>query len=271
MELLEKDLREGGHQSSKGNQLKWCKDRVWYKADYTGYEGLAEYMVSNLLKYSTLCSKEYVLYETENMEYAGHTFSGCVSRDFREDQRWQVLTLERLFRLKYQESLYRSIFKIREPEERLKFLVDQIICVTGLEKFGIYMGKLLTLDALFLNEDRHTHNIAVLWDGYGAYKYCPLFDHGAALLADTTVDYPLGEDSIVLIEKVAAKTFSHSFEEQLEIAEKLYGETIRFRFEEKEIRSLLEADAVYDERVKRRVYTILLQQRRKYQYLFRKE
>ena len=40
--LEEKDLRTAAHQSSKGNQLKWESDGVWYKADYTGYEGLAE-------------------------------------------------------------------------------------------------------------------------------------------------------------------------------------------------------------------------------------
>ena len=28
--------------SSKGNQLKWYRDDLWYKADYTGYEGLVE-------------------------------------------------------------------------------------------------------------------------------------------------------------------------------------------------------------------------------------
>lgn len=35
--------------SSKGNQLKWERQGIWYKADYTGYEGLSEYMVSELL------------------------------------------------------------------------------------------------------------------------------------------------------------------------------------------------------------------------------
>ena len=39
--LKKADLREHIHQSSKGNQLKWEKDGIWYKADYTGYEGLA--------------------------------------------------------------------------------------------------------------------------------------------------------------------------------------------------------------------------------------
>ena len=55
-------------------------------------------------------------------------------------------------------------------------------------KVGVYMNKLLTIDALFLNEDRHTHNIAVLMNGKGDYAYCPIFDNGAGLLADTTMD-----------------------------------------------------------------------------------
>ena len=50
MVRLEKaDLYVENRKSSKGNQLKWRKDNLWYKADYTGYEGLAEYLVSELL------------------------------------------------------------------------------------------------------------------------------------------------------------------------------------------------------------------------------
>lgn len=56
--------------------------------------------------------------------------------------------------------------------------------------------------------------------------------------------------------------------ERLETAEKLYGNTISFSFGEKEIRDLLNKDMVYPENVRQRVYDILLQQRRKYQWLF---
>lgn len=268
--LGEEELREHVHQSSKGNQLKWEKDGVWYKADYTGYEGLAEYMVSRLLAYSTLDESEYLAYGTEQIAYGGHIYRGCSSPDFRGDKEWQVITAERLFRMRYNQSLYTSVFRIREPEARLQFLVDQVIQMTGLKDFGIYMSKLLTIDALFLNEDRHTHNIAFLWDGYKRFAFCPIFDQGAALLADTTVDYPMEKDTLDLMGQVESKTFSRSFEEQLETAEVLYGDTIRFWFGEKEIRELLEADQVYGEAEKRRVYTVLLQQRRKYQYLFEK-
>ena len=47
------------------------------------------------------------------------------------------------------------------------FLVEQIERITGLKEFGKYMNKLFTLDALILNEDRHTHNIAVLMNSQG--------------------------------------------------------------------------------------------------------
>lgn len=92
VELFESDEKTQARQSSKGNQLKWENNGVWYKADYTGYEGLQE--------------------------------------------------------------------------------------------FGKYMNKLLTIDAFFLNEDRHMHNIAVLMNGDGEFDYCPIFDNGAGLLAD---------------------------------------------------------------------------------------
>ena len=39
VQLFEQDIKTNDRQSSKGNQLKWCRNNVWYKADYMGYEG----------------------------------------------------------------------------------------------------------------------------------------------------------------------------------------------------------------------------------------
>lgn len=36
--------------SSKGNQNKWHRNGIWYKADGLGYEALAEILVSGLLQ-----------------------------------------------------------------------------------------------------------------------------------------------------------------------------------------------------------------------------
>ena len=98
--LEEKDLRTAAHQSSKGNQLKWESEGVWYKADYTGYEGLAEYVVSKLLRYSNMEENDYILYETEEIRYKQAIYRGCRSRNFLPDG-WQLITLERLFKNLY--------------------------------------------------------------------------------------------------------------------------------------------------------------------------
>ena len=267
IQLFDKDIRLNNRQSSKGNQLKWYRDNFWYKADYTGYEGLSEYMISNLLRYSTLKSSEYVTYQTEQMQYGRQIYNGCSSPNFL-NLNWQLITLERLFQSHYKESLYKTIFSIDDHTKRLSFLVDYVVRTTGLKDFGVYMSKLLTIDALFLNEDRHTHNIAVLLDPNGYYHYCPIFDNGAGLLSDTTMDYPLNAPIFDLLEEVSSKTFSFDFEEQLDIAEQLYGQHIKFHFSANTIQNFLETENYYPADVKKRVSDLLLEQRRKYQYLF---
>ena len=91
IELFEQNIRTNDRQSSKGNQLKWATNGYWYKADYTGYEGLAEYMISQLLKKSTLLEEEYVLYELEEIKYKSMMYHGTKSMDFLEDD-WQIIT-----------------------------------------------------------------------------------------------------------------------------------------------------------------------------------
>lgn len=199
--LAEKNIRAAQRQSSKGNQLKWEDKGFWYKADYMGYEGLAEYVVSSLLKYSDVAANMYIRYQTEEIFYKRSRYLGCKSRNF-------------------------------------------------------------------LPEDRHMHNIGVLLDEQGQYHYCPIFDNGCALLSDTRMDYPLEEDIIELIPQVKSKTLSMDFDEQLDAVENLYGYHIHFSFGRHEIERVLEEEPYYSREVKSRVREILLQQRRKYQYLF---
>ncbi len=268
IQLYENDIRQYDRQSSKGNQLKWLCNDLWYKADYTGYEGLAEYVVSKLLQYTDLAEREYIVYQTEEIKYKFSNYKGCCSKDFLPRD-WQLITLERLFQNSYGESLNKALYSIEKYENRIRFLVEQTIRTTGLDKFGEYMSKLLTVDAFFLNEDRHTHNIAVLMDADGKYQYCPIFDNGAALLSDTTLDYPMGIPVAELIPTVQSKTFCTSFDEQLDVVDKMYGQHISFEFGEKEIEKILAEESCYSNDIKNRVMEILLEQRRKYRYLFR--
>lgn len=267
IKLFEQDIRTNDRQSSKGNQLKWKNGDIWYKADYTGYEGLAEYMISHLLAKSTLLEHEYVIYDMEQIAYRDTIYTGSKSRDFLKEG-WQIITLERLFKNFFNESLYHSVFKISDHKKRLIFMVEQVERITGLEAFGKYINKLFTIDAVFLNEDRHTHNIAVLMNGEGKFSYCPIFDNGAGLLSDTAMDYPLDGDIYELMERVQAKTICRDFEEQLSISEDLYKGNMKFYFTKKDVRDLLQNVDNYSQEEKARVEKIIYLQMQKYAYLF---
>ena len=238
VELFEQNIRTNTRQSSKGNQLKWENEGIWYKADYTGYEGLAEYVISHLLKLTNLNEGEYVLYEPEQIKYKRQIYNGVRSRAFI-DEDWQIITLERLFKNVYNESLTSVLWHMSDVKERLEFLVNAIKNITGLNNWGGYICRLFTIDAFFLNEDRHMHNIAVLMNGKGEYKYCPVFDNGAGLLSDTTMDYPMEQDIYQMISEVKSKSVSQDFDEQLDVAENLYGQNLQFLFTKKNVSDIL--------------------------------
>ena len=267
IELFEQNERMQDRQSSKGNQLKWENAGIWYKADYTGYEGLAEYMISHLLIKSTLKPEEFVRYDLEEIKYKRQVYQGVKSRTFLSED-WQIITLERLFQKMYGNSLNQMLWKMDDAEQRLRFLEEQVERMTGLRGFGLYLNKLLTIDAIFLNEDRHTHNIAVLMNGAGMFKYCPIFDNGLSLLSDLN-DYPLTDDLYTCIERVQAKPFDSDHVEQVTAAEQLYGRQLTFRISHEELRSELNLlSEAYSPDILQRAERVLLEQKRKHSWLF---
>ena len=265
---FEQNIRTNDRQSSKGNQLKWENEGIWYKADYTGYEGLAEYVISHLLKLTNLNEGEYVLYEPEQIKYKRQIYNGVRSRAFI-DEDWQIITLERLFKNVYNESLTSVLWHMSDVKERLEFLVNAIKNITGLNNWGEYICRLFTIDAFFLNEDRHMHNIAVLMNGKGEYKYCPVFDNGAGLLSDTTMDYPMEQDIYQMISEVKSKSVSQDFDEQLDVAENLYGQNLQFLFTKKNVSDIVNNADMYPLEERKRVQLIIYSQMNKYKYLFR--
>ena len=268
VELLENTIIEDGRRSSKGNQLKWKQNGYWYKADYTGYEGLAEYVVSHLLARSSLTNDEFVMYDLEQIKYKNVMYNGAISPDFL-GKGYQLITLERLIKNTFGLSLNEVIYSTKNHQDRLFIIEDYVKRATGIPDFCSYLQKMLAIDALFLNEDRHTHNIAILTDSKGHFSLSPFFDHGGCLLSDTTVDYPLGQDVFKLIPMVKAKTFCTSLEEQLEIAEKSYGDNIMFFFDKKDVITLIDAVETYSEEIRDRVRDVIFYQMDKYSYLFR--
>lgn len=266
IELFENSIRDVSG-SSKGNQLKWETQEVWYKSDYTGYEGLAEYAASSVLALSSLHNSGFVVYDTEQIRYKSVIYRGCRSRNMLMPGE-QLITVERLIQQAKGESIGRALYGIEDHKERLRFLVDAVTSVTGLKDFGKYVSQMLMIDALLLNEDRHTHNIAVIRKKDESYRLCPFFDHGAGLLSDTAMDYPISEDVYDLIDSVKAKTICDDFGEAAELAEELYGQHIKFEYSNTVLETILDKEQIYSSEEKNRVKKVLLEQKRKYPYLF---
>lgn len=257
-------MKGSSYHSSKGNQIKWKENGYWYKLEYLGYESLAEFIVSKLLKKSNV--ENYVIYELKKIMYRGQEQVGCVSKDFLEVDE-ELITIERLIQHHKGESLTNLMIG-KTLEEKISLLVDLVEEITGIHDFGKYITLLLEIDCFFLNEDRHTHNIAVIRCGNGTFRLCPIFDNGASLFSDMRQDYLMNMEIEECYEKIVSKPFSRSFDEQMDEAELLYGRQLKLGLVAKDITEVLQEAAVYyDNEVITRVETILRYQYRKYKYL----
>lgn len=260
--LHDNDVIKLNRNSSKGNQLKWKKNNLWYKADQNGYEGLAEYFVAELLKKTNI--DLFVHYDICQMEYNRFVYNGCCSQDFLTEHE-TLLTLPRLFQMYLNEDLISECERLDYTEEDcLRHIVDNVIELTGLKDFGAYLTRMLEMDMFFLNEDRHLHNIAVIYNEITEeYRYCPIFDNGGTLFSDTKMYYPLDRSLSECREVITARPISPSFEDQVNAAEDLYGQQLSFSFTENDIakiaKSALEQN-IYEKEVVLRVKTILEEQ-----------
>jgi hypothetical protein len=254
--------------SSKGNQQKWLVDKLWYKADHMGYEGLCEVVISILLQKSNV--KEFVQYFPIKIDFADKKLNGCYSKNFRNKNE-SIVTLEHMSKTWLANSFAKELLKYDTCEDKIKHTVDFITNVTKLNNVGEYITMMLELDAFFLNEDRHTNNIAfILNDETGEYRFCPYFDFGLSLLADTAEDYPLGNDVYNMINKIKAKPFNNDFDEQVEVAQKLYGDQLKLSFTNQDIENAFdEVKEYYSDEIISRAKTLLYNQKHKYQYMFK--
>lgn len=266
IELFRECVKTGAKHSSKGNQLKWLEDGWWYKADAFGYEGLAEVVVSRLLKKSSI--RNTVDYEPVRIRYRGAEYRGCRSRNFKGEKE-ELIPLERLARSYTGFSLAGQLARIADVTERICYTEELVRNITGLEDFGSYLAAMLEIDAFFLNEDRHTNNIAVLYHSQTKeYRLCPFFDMGLSLFSDTREAYPLGKDFYACRKDIHAKPFERDFDEQLDAANLLYGSCLKFSFPANRIVENAGELAGYTQEELARVREVLRYQAGKYQYLF---
>lgn len=273
------NVHTGEGHSSKGNQLKWQEGGWWYKADAFGYESLSETIVSQILQFSNV--KNAVLYETVTIQYRGKAYRGCRSRNFRGEKE-ELVTLEHLYRAYTGFSLAKELAHFTDAGRKIQHVDEFVGNVTGLEAFGKYLAVMLEIDAFFLNEDRHTNNIALIYDTLKKeYRLCPFFDMGLSLFSDTREAYPLHRKVSACRAEIQAKPFSRDFDEQMDAANERYGCHLKFDFASREIIGILEKlkekySIREDETISgyksgeiERVEEALRYQAGKYQYMFR--
>ena len=200
--------------SSKGNQDKWMKDGCWLKADFLGYEGLAEYVSSQLYKsfgvFEEFPAVEYGLCVIQ--DETGNIRAGCFCKNFLQPGE-NMLTIGRLLLLA--DGAYEKKYKRLSMAEKFMYVVDIVTKHTGLISFRKWLAILLQWDAFILNEDRHLFNIGVISKENGKYDLMPIFDNGAAFFSDTSKDYPITMPLKVCCKKIKSKPFSTSFATQL--------------------------------------------------------
>lgn len=213
--------------SSKGNQEKWFdKDaNKWYKLDQFGYEALSETLISKLLEKSNIKDTpfSFAKYEMERLKVHGRERIGCSSENFLKDGE-SIITISHLFSRHLGGSLKTTLEKLPSDKKRIQYLAEETSHITGLEYFQQYMTMLFEIDALFLNDDRHLNNIAVIEKG-GKFNYCPIFDNGAGLFSNIQFS-PMNIEPKGLIKDIVARPFNTSFTRQINTARSLYGQQL---------------------------------------------
>ena len=213
--------------SSKGNQEKWKDGGRWYKLDQFGYEALVETLISRLLTRSGIEQDtpfRFTRYRMERMNAHGRERTGCSSENFLLPGQ-SIITLSHLFKRCESVPLRELLARQSSDRKRIAYLAESTAELTGLKFFPRYLTLLFEVDALFLNDDRHLNNIAVL-ERNGEYDYCPIFDNGAGLLSNVQMS-PMDIAPKALISAQRARPFNTTFNRQIISARNLYGAQLR--------------------------------------------
>ena len=202
----EKDIviQEG---TSEGTQVKYKKDGYWYKKDNRGNEGRAEYLVSKFMQFTTLQENEFISYEEGTINGK----SGCRSKNFLDEEE-ELVTFYRLYYNEVGKDLSKVIANMNTMEERIEYVIRFIDQSCGLN-IHAYLSKVLTLDMICLNEDRHLNNLALIMRGNDFYP-APIFDNGVSLLtANQSVNWNFSIEENV--KRVIARPFCGSHEKMV--------------------------------------------------------
>lgn len=164
-------------QSTHGYQPKYTSPNggYWYKEDFKGGEALAEVLVSTFLrscKYLTF--EDFVLYDFKYTSVNSFDLSTCVSPNFLQ-KGVQFISFKDLL-----SQVSPLTEKLVGFDSKLDF-IDSVFQQTVGQSFRFELLRLLTLDVMFRNTDRHLSNFGIILAPNGSIRFAPIFDNGLAL------------------------------------------------------------------------------------------
>ena len=196
--------------SSKGAQTKYFRNGFWYKVNSSNNEDITERLAYLVLKNSTLCSKEYISYTrcTVNNKRASR------SKSFISNEE-QLITISGIFNIyNGAGNITNKLYGITNINNRINYVIDMVKEYTGGLDMSKYVEKIIYLDMLLLNVDRHFGNIAIKVTNDERFVIAPIFDNGQSLLGGMIGDiteYGIEQTT----QRVHSKAFAGSFEAQV--------------------------------------------------------
>lgn len=157
---------------SKGAQVKYLVDNRWVKLDGCGYEALAEVVSSQLAKQLGVPHTVYemcIYVQTETV-----SITSCISESF--------------IPAGYTEVNLATLMNTSVTHVNINDALAVVSPLMGEREALEYFNRLFVFDAIVYNEDRHLRNVSFL-EKEGRLYPCPLYDCGAGLLSDTTMEW----------------------------------------------------------------------------------
>lgn len=203
--------------TSKGNQLKLYNDGYWIKLDNNRCsEGLAEEFVS--LFCDCIIDFPHVRYKTDKFLYKDDEYLGCYSYNMYNDIGVSFISFRNLLR---RNNIPLNIFiKDSDTSKNIINTIETIGRLTGVN-ISNYLFRLLFLDALIINEDRHYMNIGLAIKDNTFYE-AECFDNGSSLFCTNwTYRKKKTFEENIASGKSVARPFSKFFDTQVSACIKL--------------------------------------------------
>ena len=194
--------------TSMGSQEKWVVGNRFYKLDpVMGYDSLAEATVSELESY--IEGIEFVDYFIDCPKIVnGRKRRVCYSKNCIPEG-YTEITLYKLLISRVKDKSFFNKYKGKDFVLKVSEIVEKELSFDPME----YFSKIVYLDSITLNEDRHLNNISFLVNDKGVGKGMPILDNGRALLSNEEV-YSIDRPLLSCVRSVKSKPFATSFKKQ---------------------------------------------------------